>query len=142
MPGWTGRQEGYLVYEKQWSDDTLTLVYNMPIRTQAPMQWDETVIYNPDQRTVCHDPDDDHYIALMRGPITLAADSRCGKEAGSVFDFAPEGELCRDNWIVSGVPCLLKMRFTDKKGEAFYLVDYASAGKDWQTDIAAWLRTL
>jgi hypothetical protein len=58
-----------------------------------------------------------------------------------VFDFLPEGELCGDKEIAPGVPCMLKMRFTDRKGEEFYLVDYASAGKDWETDIAAWLRT-
>jgi hypothetical protein len=33
------------------------------------------------------------------------------------------------------------MRFADKNGNAFYLVDYSSAGKDWKSDIAAWLRT-
>jgi len=45
------------------------------------------------------------------------------------------------NEIVTGVPCTLKLEFTDKNGEKFYLVDYASAGRDWETTIAAWLKT-
>ena len=152
IPGWTGRNEGYEVYERQWHNDTICLDFAMPIRTQLPMQWETEVIYTDmsnlkpgnhtaSATTVHHDPKDDDYIALMRGPITLAADSRTGKDAGSVFDFLPEGELCGDKEIAPGVPCMLKMRFTDRKGEEFYLVDYASAGKDWETDIAAWLRT-
>jgi len=152
VPGWTGRGEGYAVYEREWNDDTISLDFAMPIRTQLPVQWDTEVIYTDmsslkpgcymaTAATVHHDPKDDNYIALMRGPITLAADSRSGKDAGSVFDFLPEGTLCADKEIAPGVPCMLKLRFTDRTGETFYLVDYASAGKDWETDIAAWLRT-
>lgn len=36
---------------------------------------------------------------------------------------------------------MLKIKFTDRNGEDFYLVDYTSAGRDWETEIAAWLRT-
>ena len=152
VPGWTGRPEGYAVYAREWRNDTITLDFAMPIRTQLPVQWDTEVIYTDmshmqpgshtaSAATVHHDPKDDDYIALMRGPITLAADSRSGKDAGSVFDFLPEGEVCADKEIAPGVPCMLKLRFIDRNGEDFYLVDYASAGKDWETDIATWLKT-
>ncbi len=152
VPGWTGKDNGYVVYKKEWSNDKIELNYDMPIRTQLPVKWEKEVVYTdmtnmkPGSHVACattvyHDPNDDNYIALMRGPLTLAADSRSGKEAGSVFDFEPKGELCTENEITNGVPCLLKMRFTDKSGKDFYLVDYASAGKDWQTEIAAWLKT-
>ena len=90
---------------------------------------------------VTHQPEEDHYIALTRGPLTLAADSRTGKPAGSVFDFEPDGKVCEEKEIIEGVPCLLKVEFTDKMGEKIYLVDYASAGRDWKTEIAAWLPT-
>jgi hypothetical protein len=151
IPGWTG-SSGYAVYRKVWDRDTLTLDYPMELRTQLPMVWDTEVVYT-DMRnlkpgfhvaspvTVHHDPEDDRYIALMRGPLTLAADSRTGKDAGSVFDFEPQGEVTGEQEIIPGVPCLLKLRFTDRTGRPFYLVDYASAGRDWETDIAAWLRT-
>lgn len=152
IPGWTGKREGYAVYQREWRNDTILLDFAMPIRTQLPEKWEKEVIYTDmsnlkpgchtaSATTVYHDPKDDDYIALMRGPITLAADSRTGKDAGSVFDFVPEGEICADKEIAPGVPCMLKLRFTDRNGEVFYLVDYASAGKDWETDIAAWLKT-
>ena len=38
-------------------------------------------------------------------------------------------------------PCLLQMNFTTENGKPYCLVDYASAGLDWETDIAAWLPT-
>ena len=152
IPGWTGQQGGYTVYRRVWSQDVITLTYDMPLRTQLPMVWDKTVVYNdrqhrqpvgniPGPRAVAHDPRDDHYIALMRGPITLACDSRTGKSPDAVFDFAPEGTVCEDRQIAPGIPCLLKMQFKDRQGRPFCLVDYASAGKDWQAQIAAWLRT-
>ena len=152
VPGWTGRKEGYLTYRKEWTEDTVELDFPMFVRTQQPEIWTEAVIYTdmtnmkPGNHTaaattVSHDPKDDDYIALFRGPLTLAADSRTGKEAGSVFDFEPSGTLCEDPQITDGVPCMLKMQFTDRNGEDFYLVDYASAGRDWETEIAAWLRT-
>jgi hypothetical protein len=31
--------------------------------------------------------------------------------------------------------------FKDKNGNDIKLIDYASAGKDWKTTVAAWLRT-
>ena len=67
--------------------------------------------------------------------------ARSGKDADSVFDFEPAGTLCADAQIADGIPCQLKIKFTDRSGEDFYLVDYASAGRDWETVIAAWLRT-
>jgi DUF1680 family protein len=152
VPGWTGSSEGYLEYRKEWTEDTVTVNFPMPIRTQLPEDWTEAVIYTdmthmaPRSHTagpmaVRHDPADDNYIALFRGPLTLAADSRSGKDADSVFDFEPAGTLCADAQIADGVPCQLKIKFTDRSGEDFYLVDYASAGRDWETMIAAWLRT-
>ena len=152
IPGWLGSKEQYLEYRKEWSEDTIEVDFPMAIRTQLPEQWTEAVIYTDMTQaspgchtatatTVHHNSADDHYIALFRGPLTLAADSRSGKAAGSVFDFEPTGTLCANAEITEGVPSLLKIKFTDKNGNDFYLVDYASAGRDWTTEIAAWLRT-
>ena len=152
VPGWAEKQGGYLSYEKEWSEDEISLEWDMPIRTVLPETWEDDVIYTdssnctpeyylPGPMKVHHKEEEDNYIALMRGPLTLAADSRSGKEANSVFDFEPVGEVCEEKEIIPGVPCLLKMRFKDHNGEIFYLVDYCSAGLDWQTEIAAWLPT-
>lgn len=140
IPGWSG-SSGYALYERAWYRDRVCVDYPMQLRTQRPNTWEQDLVYTTMAKTVYHDPDDDHYIALMRGPLTLAADSRTGRPSNSVFDFAPSGALCEDRKITEDDPCILKMQFTDRNGQAFYLVDYASAGKDWQTEIAAWLRT-
>ena len=73
-------------------------------------------------------------------PILFAA----GATAASVFAFREKNgkiccRVCEEPRIVEGVPCLLSCVFTAPDGEGFRLVDYASAGKDWQTTIAAWL---
>ena len=140
IPAWSGKS-GYEVIEREWSEDEVTVDYPMELRTQLPKSWNEDLIYVPGAYTARHKDEEDNYMALFRGPITLAVDSRSGKAADSVFDFEPVGEVCDDREIAEGVPCLLKMRFTDRSGETFYLVDYSSAGKDWRTEIAAWLRT-
>ena len=136
IPGWTG-DTGYRTYKKEWSEDVVELQLPMTLRVQHPKKWEQATIYTPDATTVYHDSNDDNYIAIFRGPLTLAADSSLGKAAGSLFDFEPTGELCEER----DVPCLLKMRFLDRNGTPFYLIDYASSGKDWNSDIAAWLQT-
>ena len=141
VPSWTGDSCGYKEYEREWHNDEIVIDYPMELRTETPMPWDEAMVYVPGPVTVRHNENNDHYVALFRGPLTLAVDSRMGKAADSVFDFEPVGEICADREIVPEVPCLLKMRFIDKSGDEFYLVDYSSAGKDWKTEIAAWLRT-
>ena len=87
---------------------------------------------------VRHKDEDDRYISLSRGPLTLAADSRLGKDAGSHFSFERKGKklTCR---IAEDDNYLLKCEFTSEDGEKFFLVDYQSAGKDWKSEIAAWL---
>ncbi|MBE5783260.1 MAG: hypothetical protein E7329_08120 [Clostridiales bacterium] len=150
VPAWTGRAEGYTDYSRTWQDDMITVDYPMEIRAQYPETWEEDLVYtgpfkHPKYQhgagplQVTHKPEDDDYVCLMRGPITLAADSRMGKAADSVFDFEPVGEVCEDRRIVPGTDCLVKVAFKDKQGNPFYLVDYASAGRDWETCIAAWL---
>lgn len=150
VPEWSG-DNGYKVFDKVWSDDEITVDYKMEIKATYPETWVEDVIhtymkvvdgtYTSSPQTVYHNDDDDNYVSLSRGPLTLAVDSRMGKPADSEFDFDINGTVCDDKEIVAGVPCLLKIKFTDKDGKDFYLIDYSSAGKDWKTEIAAWLKT-
>jgi len=152
VPGWTGEKAGYQIYKNEWSKDEINITFEMPILVHTPETWDEDIVYTDTSKnnegfhaalacTVYHKPEEDNYVVLTRGPLTLAADSRTGKPAGDVFDFEPEGELCEEKEIIKGVPCNLKMKFTDRNGDRFYLVDYASAGHDWESEIAAWLKT-
>jgi hypothetical protein len=150
-PGWANAPHGYAVYQRVWHKDRIELSWDMPIRIHRPEVWEEDVIYTDMSRPVNsyyaaapvkvrHQIEEEHYFAVTRGPLTLAADSRTGKAADSVFAIPRDGTLC-ENTVVDGVPCLVKMRFEGAEGEPFFLVDYAHAGRDWQTTIAAWLPT-
>ncbi|MBQ8893100.1 MAG: glycoside hydrolase family 127 protein [Clostridia bacterium] len=150
-PGWSEGPKGYALYTKEWSRDTVELSFEMPLKLHYPEHWEKDLVYTDTSKNsagfhcalaekVYHKPEEDHYVAVTRGPLTLAADSRTGKPADSVFDIKPEAAPVA-NEIIPGVDCLLKLEFTAENGEKFYLVDYSSAGRDWETTIAAWMPT-
>ncbi len=146
-PGWCGLPGGYVSYNREWHDDIITLDFKMPLVFHSPGKWDSDIVYTDMSEridgfytasavNVCHLEQDDKYIAVTRGPITLAADSRTGKTANSIFEFTDNMPKCE---IISETQCITKLKFTDKNGKCFYLVDYSSAGRDWESMIAAWL---
>lgn len=135
IPSWTGKG-GYETHEKIWTEDEIKLLFPMEIRTQHPQKWEKATVYIPKEETVYHTPEEEDFVALSRGPITLAAEDSPEKKANAVFDFEHAGEICEKD-----PDRLLKMRFLDRGGKVFYLYDYASSGKDWQKEIAPWLRT-
>ena len=51
----------------------------------------------------------------------------------------PVAEILPKSEIVPGESCLLRCELAATDGEPITLVDYASAGRDWETMIAAWL---
>ena len=149
-PEWSGKS-GYTVLNKAWKNDRVELCFDMTPRLHYPKRWEEDVVftdmselidgyYTAAPVKVAHRDEDDSFFALTRGPLTLAADSRTGKPLSSDFSICNDGEICLSN-VKEGVPCLLKMKFTAEDGEIFYLVDYAHAGRDWESEIAAWLPT-
>jgi len=150
-PGWSDLPKGYTRYSI-CGDNVLQLDLAMPIRFRLPEHWEEDLVYNNAYRDeaghylahsqiVHHQEGEDDYIAVTRGPLTLAADSRTGKPADSVFAPTYNATLCADHEIIDGVSCVVKLEFAAEDGEKFYLVDYASSGRDWETVIAAWLPT-
>ncbi len=150
-PGWADMPHGYRSYIRRWHQDTLSLHLPMPIKLHFPEYWEEDVIYTDMTQSpagyhragpvkVNHNETDDHYFAVTKGPLTLAADSRTGKPADSIFSPSRQITIC-ENQIINQVPCLLKLKFEPSDDEPFYLVDYASAGRDWETLISAWLPT-
>ena len=164
LPGWSEHTtftaskpyvvvDGYAVFDGVWDgEEVITLTFDMRVRVTRPISWERDQLYNMFITTVpkppvevCHDPADDCYVSLSRGPLVLAADSRTGKDAASPFSFVEkEGvAVCRvgQEELAEGVPCLLSCAFSSPNGEDFRLVDYASAGKDWSTTVAAWLPT-
>lgn len=147
-PGWADMPKGYTEYRRAWSDDVIDLSFDMPIRIHRPEHWDEDYIYtghesSPDGTIytavkVVHTEEEDNYVAYTRGPLTLAADDRLGKPAASAFKPTYNANVCEPSFA-DGLPCTLKIKLT-ADSEDFYLIDYASAGHDWESDIAAWLK--
>lgn len=144
-------ENGYAVISGEWQGESVVeLELDMSIRVTDPVVWDIDVLYT-NTRTrvrppviVKHREEDDNYISLARGPITLCADSKMGKDANEEFTFKTENgkmicKTCSDREIYGGRHCTVKCEFEDAEGNPFVLIDYASAGKDWDTDIAAWL---
>ena len=147
IPEWSQNEnirqkDGYAVYNIASGESEVALELDMSIRTTLPEKWDLDVLYINTCTTrkppvpVRHYPEDDNYISLSRGPITLAADSSLGKDANSAFSFKNY-----DYNLVPDENSIVKCEFTAADGEKFCLIDYQSAGKDWESDIAAWLPT-
>ena len=148
-PGWSDLPSGYSVYDREWHEDTICFDLQMPLVFHSPEKWEKDIVYidmsekvdgfyTAKAAEVCHCEQDDKYVAITRGPLTLAADSRTGKAADSKFVFSEFISICK-NEITDGVPCVTKLEFKDNNNNSFYLVDYASAGHDWESNIAAWL---
>lgn len=160
LPGWCDSfradkpcklKDGYLVFA---GEEDIGLELDMPVKAVLPETWEEDTVWidrsNPPPnwsttgpRKVYHDPKDDKFVAFTRGPLTLCADSRTGKKADSVFApvLPPVATLSHDAQIIPGEPCLVKCHLESLDGQPITLVDYASAGRDWKTTIAAWLPT-
>ncbi|MBR5545642.1 MAG: glycoside hydrolase family 127 protein [Clostridia bacterium] len=145
-PGWA--KGGYMYFTRKWYNDHLEVKFDMPVLMHQPEHWDNDVVYIDGKQKVpgyvncagpmevAHKPEEDNYVAYTRGPLTLAADGRMGKAADSAFVPTYSAEPTEE-----GMPAIVKVAFTPENGEAYTLVDYASAGKDWETTIAAWLPT-
>ncbi len=142
-------KDGYATVCVPAGESEIALELDMSIRATLPEKWDLDVLYVNTCGTmrppiaVRHYDEDDNYISLARGPLTLATDSRLGRDAKSRFSFERNKNkiACRvlDDKAVGDDTCTVKCEFTSEDGEKFCLIDYASAGKDWQSDIAAWL---
>ena len=135
-PGWSAYPNGYTCHNKVWTDETLELDFPMPITFHYPIHWEEDVLFG--NTLVCHKPEEDNCIAVTRGPLVLVADTRLGISAEDTFALTHTAEPCMDRTL-GETQCMLKLKFTQKDGTPVCLVDYASAGKDWQSQMAAWL---
>ena len=145
-------KNGYLVYACDTANETvISLDFDMPVVATTPMIWDEDTYFHSrymngtstiEPITVKQTEDERNYISLSRGPITLAVDSRLGKSADAVFNFnVKDGVVDASVVSADGFECIEMLEITEKSGEKTRLVDYASAGRDWKSFIAAWMKT-
>lgn len=148
--------DGYAIFDANWEGESeIVLDFDMRIRVTEPISWDTDLIYTDMSRPmegghysyameVQHLEEDDNYISLSRGPLTLGMDARMIADDFTKFSFLKEDDeiayrLCEELEIVSGKNALVKCEFISEDGQVFHLIDYASAGRDWETNIAAWL---
>ena len=148
-------KDGYATVALTEETTEIVLSLEMALRVVKPEAWDTDLVYTDRSLTtkeaylagpmhVEHKPEDDDFVCLMRGPITLAADSRMGKDAASKFTFqiengTPVYAISENDDCLPNVKTLVHCVMKDADGKAFSLVDYGSAGRDWETVIAAWL---
>ncbi len=124
-------ENGYVSIMKSWNmGDVVDITLDMPIRIiNAPE-------YGKDSQTKNH-------IALLKGPIVLARDERFSD--GIHTPCSPQTD---DNGYViykksdnADFYCNVEYTITNNDGSSFSVVDYCSAGKDWKSNIEAWLPT-
>lgn len=137
----------------KWVGETsVTLDLEMRIRKTLPEVWEKDVIYTdmsnmkPGSHVarameVTHEEKDDHYVSLSYGPLTLCADERYGKHPTTVVSFALRDGEIEYSKATPTEDCLVKLNLTSFENESITLIDYASAGRDWSSDIAVWLPT-
>lgn len=146
---------GYIRVRKHWTNgDCIELCLDMRTRVVYPVEYGHEILMNKVvwghnymvQSYDEQDPKAMDHIALVRGPITLAQDSRNGysvdvpadiriEENGYVDVVVPEEDNVPYPHIV-GVDVPLK------NGTYMAVTDYASAGKLWseQSKMAAWIK--
>ena len=122
----------YAAFKKVWTKgDYITLKFDMRCK----------IMYALD------DPEDKnsaYHVALRRGPLALARDSRAG-DIENVVKFAPDAD--------GYVPCVPSdvsfehfhaFKVTEENGNTFDMVDYASAGRTWdeRSLVTVWMPTV
>jgi len=91
------------------------------------------------------DPDSVNFFSLSKGPVVFAVSSDItGDEIGGdiPIDIKLSDDLTAEYTKASAVDCNESLNVTDKNGKEYKLVDYASAGSNWDNGVkaAAWIR--
>lgn len=146
---------GYIVLDRTWEDgDEIELILDMRTEAVYPIAYGHDVlmtniIWEQDYVTPVYDEEDPEarkHVALRRGPLVLALDSRFGYNVGDCFaiDVSEDGyvetvfaETEQATWSH-----IVELEVPLKNGEYFRVIDYASAGKLWygKSKLAAWIR--
>ena len=145
---------GYIEIDREWtSGDKIEIELDMRVEAIRPTPYGSQVLMNEVIWECDHmiptfdreDPIASKHIALRRGPIMLAQDSRLGY---SVDD--PISPVVKDDYMKAlestrdiPYPCIVKIDIPTADGYVT-LTDYASAGKLWSDDdkIAVWILTV
>lgn len=153
----TDIQEGYISVKKIWEKgDIIEVNFDMRVEAIYPIPYGEQVLMN---KVVWghnyiiptfdkEDPVACKHIALRRGPVMLAQDSRLGYSVETPIsvkvnddgfvdaEILQENEAPYSNIIVASIPL--------NDGKNMLVTDYSSAGKLWckENKIAVWMLTI
>ncbi len=120
---------GFELFTVEQGKNTFSVAFDMPLRTHEPAKWDKDVIctqsiciedfdtgigYATGPVEVEYDSAQDDFVAITRGPLVLTLDDKAKKSI-----VRQEIERVNDN--------------------TFTMIDYASAGKEWDRPVGAWL---
>ncbi len=146
--------DGYITLKKQWSKgDKIELCFDMRTTVIRPVPYDSQVLMNKviwDHNYIVptfdrEDPIARNHIALRRGPIMLATETRLGNENGGPLDIAiGEDGTVDSKESTTKIPfeCIVKVDVPLSNGEFITLTDYSSAGRvyDGSVKMAVWIR--
>ena len=148
--------EKYTTIYRNWTGRTeIEIKLDMRTKVIQPIPYKEQILMNKvigDPFYVVpnfdiEDPKAKHHIALKRGPVILAQDSRLGYDLEEPVDM-----IVGDDGVVNAslppkdtapYEHLVEMNVPLKNGGFMTVTDYASAGKLWtkESKIAAWILT-
>lgn len=146
----------YLTLTREWGDgDTVALAFDMTTRAHRPQPYGHQILMNEvvwEKQYIIptydeEDPKAKHHVALTRGPLVLAQESRLGYSVDEPHDI-----VIRDDGTVDAqvptvpkapYPSLLELSVPLSDGSHMTVTDYASAGKLFSNDsrMAAWMLT-
>lgn len=152
----TTMRNGYISVIKKWSNGD-SIEINLDMRTEAirPIPYGSQILVNKpvggyNYMITDYDEEDPlakHHIALRRGPIMLAQDSRLGYDLDTPIEVAIGGDGYVNTVIPSedtiGYAHIIEAYVPLVDGTSIKLTDYSSAGKLWneKSAIAVWLLT-
>lgn len=147
---------GYIEISRKWeSGDEIELALDMRTEAIYPIPYGHEILMNKviwghNYMISTYDEEDPKakmHMALRRGPLALAVDSRLGKDAGDTFDLA----ISEDGYVdvrfpekhIAPYEHILELEVPLEKGGTFRMTDYLSAGKLWtqESKMAAWIYT-
>lgn len=165
-PGWSGNTKvslngdsidaasGYIRIFREWkSGDTIELELDMRIRTERPTPYGHQILmtkvdWGHNYILPVYDEEDPaakYHIALLRGPVVLAQDSRLGNEIDGAVQIAVDSEGYAEGRPTSDIPFphVVGAEVLLSDGSYMKTVDYGSAGKLWtnKSRVAAWILT-
>lgn len=147
--------EGYIVIEREWcAGDKIEIELDMRTEAIYPIPYGTQILMNKfvgGKNYVIPTFDEEdvlakNHIALRRGPIMLAQDSRFGYDLSEPIDIMVNTDGYVDVQAVdsSVYKSIVEVKIPLKNGDFINVTDYASAGKLWEEDsaIAVWMLTL